>query len=78
MALAMLHLQHLSHCLQIFMEDGISGFYRGCFTNLMRTTPAAALTFTSFELIARRLRTFAQHQRDKERESGQDGQGASR
>jgi len=28
----------------------------GCGTNLVRTTPAAALTFTSFELIARGLR----------------------
>jgi hypothetical protein len=28
----------------------------GCLTNLLRTTPAAALTFTSFELIARGLR----------------------
>ena len=40
----------------IWLEDGIRGFYRGCATNLLRTTPAAALTFTSFELIARALR----------------------
>jgi hypothetical protein len=33
------------------------GFYRGCGTNLLRTTPAAALTFTSFELIARWLKS---------------------
>ena len=32
------------------------GFYRGCATNLIRTTPAAALTFTSFELISRALK----------------------
>ncbi|WIA09470.1 hypothetical protein OEZ85_008871 [Tetradesmus obliquus] len=43
-------------CRVIFREDGIRGFYRGCGTNLLRTTPAAALTFTSFELIARALR----------------------
>ena len=37
-------------------EDGIRGFYRGCTTNLIRTTPAAALTFTSYEMIARSMR----------------------
>lgn len=31
----------------------------GCFTNLCRTTPAAAITFTSFELISRALKKFA-------------------
>ena len=40
-------------------EDGIKGFYRGCTTNLVRTTPAAALTFTSYEIIARKLRAQA-------------------
>ncbi|GBF90258.1 hypothetical protein Rsub_03391 [Raphidocelis subcapitata] len=40
----------------IYREDGARGFYRGCGTNLLRTTPAAALTFTSFELIARGMR----------------------
>lgn len=43
-------------CRTIWREDGARGFYRGCLTNLLRTTPAAALTFTSFELIARFLR----------------------
>ncbi|XP_078159556.1 uncharacterized protein LOC144555187 [Carex rostrata] len=28
-------------------KDGISGFYSGCATNLLRTIPAAAITFTS-------------------------------
>ena len=37
-------------------QDGLKGFYRGCTTNLVRTTPAAALTFTSYEMIARRMR----------------------
>jgi len=46
-------------CRVIFKEDGIRGFYRGCATNLLRTTPAAALTFTSFELIARALRKLS-------------------
>ena len=44
-------------------HDGIRGFYRGCSTNLLRTTPAAALTFTSFELIAREMRSYAAERR---------------
>jgi solute carrier family 25 folate transporter 32 len=58
-------------CRTIMREDGIKGFYRGCATNLLRTTPAAALTFTSFELIARGLRRMAEQQRR------QDAAGAS-
>mmetsp|Transcript_33615 Transcript_33615/g.85117 ORF Transcript_33615/g.85117 Transcript_33615/m.85117 type:complete len:349 (-) Transcript_33615:1329-2375(-) len=49
-------------CRTIWREDGLKGFYRGCATNLIRTTPAAALTFTSFELIARGLRQLAAEQ----------------
>lgn len=45
---------------QILAEDGIPGFYRGCMTNLLRTTPAAAVTFTSFELINRRVKQWAE------------------
>lgn len=37
----------------------MGGFYRGCLTNLLRTTPAAAVTFTSFEVINRRIREWA-------------------
>ena len=51
---------------QVYAEEGIAGFYKGCLTNLVRTTPAAALTFTSFELIARRLKAMGQRQRDRE------------
>lgn len=40
---------------QVFQKEGIPGFYRGCATNLLRTTPAAAITFTSFEMIHRFL-----------------------
>lgn len=36
-------------------------------TNLLRTTPAAALTFTSFELIARKLKEMGAKQRERER-----------
>lgn len=55
-------------CLQIFSDEGVRGFYRGCTTNLLRTTPAAALTFTSFELIARQLRELGHRQRLREAE----------
>lgn len=53
-------------CKVIFKEDGLRGFYRGCATNLLRTTPAAALTFTSFELIARALRKLSAPQEQQE------------
>lgn len=42
---------------KVFHQDGITGFYRGCATNLIRTTPAAVITFTSFEMIHRFLVT---------------------
>lgn len=54
-------------CHQIFLEDGLRGFYHGCLTNLVRTTPAAAVTFTSFELLNRRLRAWAAEPNRKER-----------
>ena len=49
---------------KISVAEGIAGFYRGCATNLMRTTPAAVITFTSFELILRQLHVLfpAKHQ----------------
>ncbi|OIW17428.1 hypothetical protein TanjilG_22540 [Lupinus angustifolius] len=40
---------------KVFQQEGIPGFYRGCATNLFRTTPAAVITFTSFEMIHRFL-----------------------
>lgn len=40
---------------QVLNKEGVPGFYRGCATNLLRTTPAAAITFTSFEMIHRFL-----------------------
>jgi solute carrier family 25 folate transporter 32 len=42
---------------KVFEKEGIPGFYRGCATNLLRTTPAAVITFTSFEMIHRFLVT---------------------
>ena len=40
---------------KVFQQEGVQGFYRGCATNLLRTTPAAVITFTSFEMIHRFL-----------------------
>ncbi|OAP09080.1 NDT1 [Arabidopsis thaliana] len=42
---------------KVFEKDGFPGFYRGCATNLLRTTPAAVITFTSFEMVHRFLVT---------------------
>ncbi|KAJ7569790.1 hypothetical protein O6H91_01G094100 [Diphasiastrum complanatum] len=52
-----------------WVEEGVKGFYRGCATNLFRTTPAAVITFTSFELIMRNLQSFfpAKHLHDPSR-----------
>lgn len=45
-------------CVQkVFRREGLPGFYRGCATNLLRTTPSAVITFTSYEMIHR----FLQH-----------------
>lgn len=46
-------------CVQILQADGVRGLYRGCITNLVRTTPAAAITFTSYEIISRNLACVA-------------------
>lgn len=40
---------------QVFRKEGLPGFYRGCATNLLRTTPSAVITFTSYEMIHRFL-----------------------
>ena len=40
---------------EIYREGGYPAFYRGCATNLTRTMPTAAVTFTSFEIISRNL-----------------------
>ncbi|KAF7124882.1 hypothetical protein RHSIM_Rhsim12G0085800 [Rhododendron simsii] len=41
---------------KVYEKDGIRGFYRGCATNLLRTTPSAVITFTSYEMILRFLK----------------------
>ncbi|KAK9106686.1 hypothetical protein Syun_022697 [Stephania yunnanensis] len=40
---------------KVFHKEGFAGFYRGCATNLLRTTPAAVITFTSYEMMHRFL-----------------------
>lgn len=40
---------------QVYRIEGLPGFYRGCATNLLRTTPSAVITFTSYEMIHRFL-----------------------
>ncbi|KAL1828924.1 hypothetical protein ACET3Z_007336 [Daucus carota] len=39
----------------VLQKEGLPGFYRGCATNLMRTTPFAIITFTTYEMIKRFL-----------------------
>lgn len=41
------------------------GFYKGCGMNLLRTIPAAAITFTSFELILRSIKHCAEQEAAK-------------
>ncbi|KAK3164446.1 hypothetical protein QOZ80_1AG0018570 [Eleusine coracana subsp. coracana] len=44
----------LTDCIkQVYWKEGFAGFYRGCATNLLRTTPNAIITFTSYEMINR-------------------------
>ena len=40
---------------KVYLKEGIAGFYSGCGTNLMRTTPAAVITFTSYEFLLKKL-----------------------
>ncbi|XP_061350288.1 LOW QUALITY PROTEIN: nicotinamide adenine dinucleotide transporter 1, chloroplastic-like [Gastrolobium bilobum] len=49
----------MTDCIRkVFQQEGLPGFYRGCATNLLRTTPAAVITFTSFEMMHRFLVSF--------------------
>ncbi|XAR61376.1 hypothetical protein NMG60_11035062 [Bertholletia excelsa] len=36
---------------RVLQQEGMSGFYCGCATNLLRAIPSAVITFTSFEMI---------------------------
>ncbi|KAJ9549005.1 hypothetical protein OSB04_021548 [Centaurea solstitialis] len=51
-----IHYKGVVDCVKkVFQKDGLPGFYRGCATNLLRTTPSAVITFTSYEMINRFL-----------------------
>ncbi|MBA0562344.1 hypothetical protein Golob_007398 [Gossypium lobatum] len=50
---------------KVFRKEGVSGFYRGCATNLLRTTPSAVITFTSYEMIHRFLHQVVPPERKK-------------
>lgn len=49
---------------EIMRKDGMSGFYRGFGTNLMRTVPACMLTFTSYELAKRFAQNYTRRNRE--------------
>ncbi|CEI99166.1 hypothetical protein RMCBS344292_13258 [Rhizopus microsporus] len=44
------------HAIKIMSkEEGLSGFYKGLTTNLLRTVPSSAMTILTYELIVRKL-----------------------
>lgn len=61
---------------KVFLKEGLSGFYNGCATNLIRTTPSAVITFTSYEMIDRFLRRVVlpekEHSQDPPKSDGHD------
>ncbi|KFK44519.1 hypothetical protein AALP_AA1G267200 [Arabis alpina] len=62
---------------KVFKSEGAPGFYRGCATNLLRTTPSAVITFTTYEMMLRFFRQVVppetnksgDHKREEERKS---------
>jgi len=51
------HYTSVPHAIRsILKEEGVIGFYRGMGTNLLRTAPACAITFTTYELLSRHLK----------------------
>ncbi|XP_050374250.1 nicotinamide adenine dinucleotide transporter 2, mitochondrial [Argentina anserina] len=59
---------------KVFLKEGLPGFYNGCATNLIRTTPSAVITFTSYEMIHRFLRrvVFSEKAPDRPKSDGND------
>jgi solute carrier family 25 folate transporter 32 len=44
------------HAIKIMSkEEGLSGFYKGLTTNLLRTVPSSAMTILTYELIVRKF-----------------------
>ncbi|KAF5751902.1 nicotinamide adenine dinucleotide transporter 1 chloroplastic-like [Tripterygium wilfordii] len=59
---------------KVFRKEGFPGFYRGCATNLLRTTPSAVITFTSYEMIHRFLqRIILQYPKHSTSQTEADG-----
>lgn len=62
---------------KVFQSEGIPGMYRGCATNLLRTTPSAVITFTTYEMMLRFFRQVVppetnksdNHKREEDRKS---------
>ncbi|ESQ34219.1 hypothetical protein EUTSA_v10007992mg [Eutrema salsugineum] len=59
---------------KVFRSEGIPGMYRGCATNLLRTTPSAVITFTTYEMMLRFFRQVVppemdDHKREEKSES---------
>lgn len=65
---------------KLFQKEGIAGFYRGCATNLLRTTPSAVITFTSYEMIQRFLQRVVPQEPNElnKAESKAEGSGTDR
>ncbi|XP_049356946.1 nicotinamide adenine dinucleotide transporter 2, mitochondrial [Solanum verrucosum] len=51
---------------KMFKQERLTAFYRGCGTNLLRTTPSAVITFTSYEMIHRILQRAILPEEDSE------------
>jgi solute carrier family 25 folate transporter 32 len=56
---------------RIYREEGYRGFYRGMGANLLRVTPAAAITFTTYESVLQRYNSW-QHGKKQASSGGQD------
>lgn len=61
---------------KVFRKEGIPGFYRGCATNLLRTTPSAAITFTSYEMTHRFLQRMIPPQPNNNTTGRRNGENA--
>lgn len=48
----------LSTFRNIFVREGISGFYKGMVPNLMRTIPQSAITFLAYEKILASISSY--------------------
>jgi len=54
-----LHLSFMGVCTRLWKQEGWRGFYRGLVLNVVKVTPAAAVTFWSYEFMLRELRLMS-------------------